>query len=673
MRAHLAATLLLLAACEAAPERARPRDAAVDAPLDAAPLIDVSAPRDVVTSVERRVAWHSSSIALTPDGRRLFVVNPDVDTVSVIDPATRTLLREVALGDRPPAPDPATGRFEPRVDPRSLAYSPRTGLLYVTAERAGRVLAVDPEAGAVRWSVAVGSEPVTALLSPDERSLWVSVSRDGEVARVDLDRREVVERAPCGPRPWALGWSADASRLLVTRLTGPGLCVVDVAHPDRVTEAPVGPVAWRGDRRLAHGAARALRDVLVRPATGEAWVVHSLHTPRTAQPELDFESTVFPAVTVVDEGGATVATMSTDSRNVPGRDGAFADVVSGGHAVAFTPDGRWALVVDRHSEDLLAIDADLRVEAALLRPLPGHMHEGIALSPDGATAYLDARNSREVVVVRVGVDDGRPSLDLDGDPIATTARDLMPARLRRGQMLFHHADSAELPLSQNFWVACASCHVEGRSDGHVWRMAEGPRVTPSLAGGVRGTGFLNRTATRRTVQDFWRLIARIQGGRLSPDDPDHAAMLDALADYVDLGIPAPVAPRTDPARVERGRALFARSDVGCAGCHQGELTTDSGRGNASLDLAGPVLLHDVGTCNAGEHPDVPHRDDEGHPRAACEFDTPSLRGAAGPYMHDGSAATLADLLSRDLGGRHGHAGALTDEERRDLAEFVRSL
>ena len=40
----------------------------------------------------------SSTIALTSDDRALWVVNPDADSVSVIDPATRALVAEIALG-----------------------------------------------------------------------------------------------------------------------------------------------------------------------------------------------------------------------------------------------------------------------------------------------------------------------------------------------------------------------------------------------------------------------------------------------------------------------------------------------------------------------------------------------------------------------------------------------
>jgi cytochrome c peroxidase len=94
---------------------------------------------------------------------------------------------------------------------------------------------------------------------------------------------------------------------------------------------------------------------------------------------------------------------------------------------------------------------------------------------------------------------------------------------------------------------------------------------------------------------------------------------------------------------------------------------------------GGVLLHDVGTCASGAAgSDVEHEDSEGNARPACLFDTPQLRGLAdsAPYLHDGSAATLADLLPAMLkaGAPAGEAApTLSEADRQALLEYLRSL
>jgi hypothetical protein len=170
--------------------------------------------------------------------------------------------------------------------------------------------------------------------------------------------------------------------------------------------------------------------------------------------------------------------------------------------------------------------------------------------------------------------------------------------------------------------------------------------------------------------------------------------LNALEAFVDYALPVPIPPHTDPTLVARGEQLFQSPTVGCANCHYGPARTDSGAGNPTLDLSGPVvtsmtpggvLLHDVGTCNVGSaYPDVSHPDDLGETRNPCQFDTPALRGLAdsAPYFHDGSAQTLMDVLTLSRGqncnGRPGctpmgNLEGLSQNDLNALVEYLRSL
>ena len=73
-------------------------------------------------------------------------------------------------------------------------------------------------------------------------------------------------------------------------------------------------------------------------------------------------------------------------------------------------------------------------------------------------------------------------------------------------------------------------------------------------------------------------------------------------------------------------------------------------------------MHDVGTGD-GLDPDG-------------KYDTPTLREVwrTAPYLHDGRAATLEEVLTKfNTGDRHGHTSDLAADELRDLLEFVKSL
>jgi cytochrome c peroxidase len=173
------------------------------------------------------------------------------------------------------------------------------------------------------------------------------------------------------------------------------------------------------------------------------------------------------------------------------------------------------------------------------------------------------------------------------------------------------------------------------------------------------------------VQDFELTIRELQAGTgliengapndpLGPPNAGRSADLDALAAFV-----ASLQPKSSPFRnvdgsltasAQRGQAIFNRADVGCAACHPASRFTDS-----TLVTS---LLHDVGTGNGP---------DEGFGPA---FDTPSLRQLwdSAPYLHDGSAPTLGDVLTtRNAGDRHGRTSQLTDAEIQDLIAFLRSL
>ncbi|HEY1546419.1 MAG TPA: hypothetical protein VGG28_01295 [Kofleriaceae bacterium] len=603
-------------------------------------------------------ATHSSSIAL--HGDRLYVVNADADSVSIVDPIARTLIGEIALGVPVLAAD---GAYTPSVMPRALALSLDGATLYVTGERAGALFAIDLASSHVR-SVAVGSEPIGVVVAPDGSAIFVACSQDNSVVRVDAASFAVTKRMPVAAEPWALAWS-NAGELLVTHLLSPTITAIDpVAATWSVPEIP----RRNNDPRLPHGTPRGFYDLVARPASDELWLPHILLGTDTPQPVLDFERTAFPAITIARADGAVRRTLSVDVEDIPRSDGSFADVVSGPHALEFTADGAYAVMVDTNSEDLLVVDARTDIEAALVRPLPGHMPEGIAMSGDDRFAYIDERNTHDIAIVRLDRSQNGIVATVDGT-IPRLRHDPMPAELRAGQHLFYSANSDEAPITRNHWIACATCHIEGRSDAVTWRFAQGPRDTPSNAGGTRGTGFLFRTADRNAIQDYWQTIDIEQGGRF--DRLAQAPLLDSLAAYVDRGIPAPIPPTTDPALVARGKLVFEDPAVGCATCHAGPRFTDSGAGNAALDLAGPVVLHDVGTCDPA---DVAHADRDGHPRDACKFDTPSLTGIAAspPYFHDGRAATLRDALELTR-GTMGHVERVSPDDLNALVEYMRSL
>lgn len=114
--------------------------------------------------------------------------------------------------------------------------------------------------------------------------------------------------------------------------------------------------------------------------------------------------------------------------------------------------------------------------------------------------------------------------------------------------------------------------------------------------------------------------------------------------------------RLSPAEA-RGRALFHSERGGCAGCHGGYLFTDQ-----TADVGTPTPktpFHNTGLYNLDGHGAYPEDNRgifelSGKRADMGAFRAPSLRNVAvtAPYMHDGSIATLAEVLAHYAA--HGH-------------------
>ncbi len=85
-----------------------------------------------------------------------------------------------------------------------------------------------------------------------------------------------------------------------------------------------------------------------------------------------------------------------------------------------------------------------------------------------------------------------------------------------------------------------------------------------------------------------------------------------------------------------------------------------------------MKAHEVGTSTQySSMYDMPGAD-----RPTDRFYSPALveLWRTGPYLHDGSAQTLRELLTtRNVGEHHGHTAELTAQELDDLVEYLSSL
>ena len=263
-------------------------------------------------------------------------------------------------------------------------------------------------------------------------------------------------------------------------------------------------------------------------------------------------------------------------------------------------------------------------------------------------------------------------------------------------------------LSRDGTVSCASCHDpdKGFSDARPTSLGIGRQ-----SGARNAPTVLNRLFSQ---DQFWDgRAADLEAQALGPIEnpiemghtlPEMVANLKALSGYAPAFQAAFASPEINPDRVAQAIATYERTVLTGNSPYDryqaGEktlLSESAARGMALFNDAGRancVTCHagfnftDESYHNLGVGMEKPNPDWGRFSVSKNEFDkgafkTPTLRNVAqsGPYMHDGSEATLLDVVKLyDRGGNKNQWLSkeikplnLTDQDRADLVAFLESL
>ena len=555
-------------------------------------------------------------IGLDADRGFLYTANHDAASITRLDLATLAKLAEMPL----------------EAPPDSLAVDDE-GRIWVTSRLRDRVIVLDPETGEEWVRFDTGDQPFD-VLHIDETRTAVSMFGAGEVVLFDRDTLSVIDRVSTESAPRGLAISPDRQSVLVTHFRSGSLSVIDLSRWE--IDTVIQPEA---DGNLS-------QNVAVSDDGARAYL--PLTRSNVSNRALLFDTTVFPVVSVIDlVNGVAVPSERVSIDVVDQPVGIPLDV-------ALTDD--YLFILNAASNDMTVVERDSGQGAAHLEL--GRNPRSMVLSPDRERLFVHNALSSTVSVV-----DTTNLVVVQEVPVSSNP---LPASILRGKRLFNTSSRSDIARDQ--WVACATCHFDGEMDGRTWFFADGPRNTTSLLG-VSETLPIHWSGDLDELHDVESTVRVIQGGSGLVDGPSNcipscdqappnagrSGRLDDLAAYMaflTLTSNPNLAPNgdfTDAAL--RGRKLFHSESTGCANCHATPLYTDRQR-------------YDVGT---GGHPDE---------RKGPDFDTPSLRGihATAPYLHDGRALTLKDvLITHNPTDRHGVTSGLEEDEIEDLVAFLNSL
>jgi len=610
-------------------------------------------------SVSAVLPTASSPIILDNAQNLVWNVNPDHGTVTAID--------AIAL----------TKRFERTVgkEPRTLAQAP-DGRIWVVNQADATISVLERSTGNWVSTIALpyASRPFGLAFSPDGAAGYVTLQATGRLLKINPATRSIIGDLEIGPAPKGIAISGNSARILVTRFISPSdhgeVTEIDAAGFSVVRRYDLALDPGPDTEGSGRGVPNYISAITISPDGRRAWAPSKKDNTGRGQLRdglpLTFENTVRTIVSQIDlvnNNEDLAARLDLNNRDLA-------------VAAQFSGLGDYTFVATQGSNSIEVFEAYHRNLVTSIENV-GRAPQGMILSGDGTKLFVHCFMSRSVAVYEVsgiiaGSNNSAPKLA----EITTVSSETLPPLVFAGKQIFFNAKDSRMNLDG--YISCASCHLDGDDDGRVWDFTdrgEGLRNTISLLG-RRGTGQgrVHWSANFDEIQDFEHDIRNAFGGsgfmssaafntgtRNQPlGDPKAgiSAELDALAAYVGSLTEVPPSPYRNAggfltADGQAGQALFQQ--LNCAACHGGNDFTDSGTGQ----------MHDVGTIKSSSGKRLNE--------TLLGLDTPTLRGLwqTPPYLHDGSAATLLDVLTTaNPNGVHGSTPSLSAVQKQQLAAYL---
>ena len=582
-----------------------------------------------------------SEIAVSQDGRWLYVVCERSDELLVVNAHTQKVEKHVPIGHVP----------------RGLFLSPDGKQIYVTSSWTDRIEVIDAASLAAVKELAAGFEPISVVADHSGSTLYVTNRISNDISVIDLATGKEQKRLLAGRGASNLAIEPTSNLVYATHVF-PNIAVKYRTPPESEITVVDTERKQVVDRKNLHNVAGAFH--LAFSADGKLAVVAQLR-PKNLIPLAHVEhGWVFGnSLSVFGEGFDGIVQVPLDE---------LERYYAMPFGVAVAPDHSRIYVSSAGSDMVSVLDVvrlarfakthkyfanDLSASSNyLVARIPvGKNPRGITLSPDGHRLYVANRMDDTIAVIDTTKNQVLSTIDLGGPKEVTP--------IRRGEQIFN---TTKFSFQGHF--GCANCHIDGTFDGLEWDLEPDGfgkdvvdnKLLEDLSGTEPfkwngGNPNMPTECGPRTEKYFYR--------SQSYNDQE-------LTDLVTFVMAQPFRPNRYrlpngelTAAQERGKAIFERTmdktgkaipeNNQCAFCHSGPKYTNK-------------QLFDVGSGKPTDRSPL--------------IDTPQLNNVhlTAPYLHDGSARSLEEIWTVfNPNDTHGRTNDLTKDELNDLIEYLRTL
>lgn len=157
---------------------------------------------------------------------RVYTADQNSNTVSVINPATNTLLGQIRLGNQ--RPDVLSPLYKGQINVHGLGFSPDHKTLIAIANGSNSVTFIDTATNKVKGTTYIGRSPHEGFFTTDGKEAWVVVRGEDYISVIDTQTFKETGRIQTDAGPGMVQLHPDGKLAFVVSSFMPVVDVIDV-------------------------------------------------------------------------------------------------------------------------------------------------------------------------------------------------------------------------------------------------------------------------------------------------------------------------------------------------------------------------------------------------------------------------------------------------------------